>query len=106
MEESPADRVGQIRARTDVPATGSGQTSNCYCTWQLCPLGPDGESCIVFLRVGGGWCHDSCSYRHHVVARLNASAKRARQIAKLEDPPLDTSSRHPSGLVLESGDDP
>src|SRR6516162_6136083 len=106
MEESPADRVGQIRARTDVPSARGSQASNCYCTWQLCPLGPDGESCIVFLRVGGGWCHDSCSYRHNVVARINASAKRCRQIAGLEDPPLGTSGGHTPRVVPPDGDNP
>src|SRR6516225_10930712 len=106
MEESPADRVGQIRARTDVPTARSSPTNNCYCTWQLCPLGPDGESCIVFLRVGGGWCHDSCSDRHNVVARVNASAARRRAAAGLEDPPLNSPGGHPPRLVSSSGDNP
>src|SRR6516162_10354803 len=106
MEGTPTNRLGEGRTSPDVSSDRDRPTEGCYCTWQLCPLGPDGESCIVFLRIGGGWCNDSCSDRHNVVARVNASARRRRAAAGLEDPPLNSPRGHIAGLVSEGGDNP
>src|SRR3974377_375042 len=106
MERAPTDRGGEGGTRSDDGADRGGPPEGCYCTWQLCPLGPDGESCIVFLRVGGGWWPGACSWRPTVVAGGHAPARRRRSAAGLEDPPLDSPRSNTSGLVSKSGDHP
>src|SRR6516162_3512067 len=106
MARTTTDRMGNDGIGEDEGADRRGPTEGCYCTWQLCPLGPDGESCIVFLRVGGGWCNDPCSHRHNVVARVNARNRRNRGAAGLEDPPINTPGGHPPRLISSSGDNP
>src|SRR6516164_7334295 len=102
MARPPTKPLGPGRTRAAIPSTQGNQSYNCYCRWELCPVGSNrGGSCIVLIRIDGRRCDRDCSYRDLVLARLNASVSQWNK-----NPPPDPPRSDPPGLVPPNGDNP
>src|SRR5215831_236375 len=105
MAGPESNSMGEVRARSLIPSTKGNWPASCYCRWELRPVGSNrGGPCIVLVRIDGGWCDSPCSFRDHVLARLNAGVKHSRDRAIAEAGADPAPCCDPASVVPTSGD--